>query len=99
MHLFEHPAEASSWDNRLVKALLAMPLVERVVGHMCMFDMVQEDNQGVARVKKATGFMTNSGCIAERLRVKCNGLHRHITLINGRARAAEVYTDKMCKEK
>ena len=65
---------------------------------MCMFDMWQKDNQGRARVKKATGFMTNAECIAERLRVKCKGLHRHITLINGRAKAAEVYPDKLCRE-
>ena len=88
--LFEHPAGASSWDNRLVKGMLEMPAVERVVGNMCMFDMVQEDNQGIARVKKATGFMTNSACIAGRLRVKCDKMHRHIVLINGRAKAAEV---------
>ena len=96
--LFEHPAGASSWDNRLVKAMLEMPAVERVTGHMCMFDMWQQDNQGKARVKKATGFMTNAACVAKRLRVKCTGLHRHITLIGGRAKAAEVYPDKLCRE-
>ena len=25
-------------------------------------------------------------------------MHRHITLVNGRAKAAEVYPDKLCKE-
>ena len=59
--------------------------------------MKQRGSEGVARVKKATGFMTNAKCIAHRLEVKCNGLHRHITLINGRAKAAEVYPDKLCK--
>ena len=73
--VFEHPASASSWSNRLVQSLLEMPEVHRVVGNMCMFDMMQRDGQGSARVKKATGFMTNSACIAERLQMKCNGLH------------------------
>ena len=75
-----------------------MPAVHRVVGNLCMFDMMQEDGQGRARVKKATGFMTHSVCIAERLQVKCNELHRHFTLVSGRAKAAEVYPDKLCSE-
>ena len=96
--LFEHPATASSWGNGMVRELMMMPKVHRVVGNMCMFDMMQADGQGVARVKKPTGFMTNSQCIADRLSVKCSGMHRHIVLINGRAKAAEVYPDKLCKE-
>ena len=58
--LFEHPASASSWSNRLVQSLLELPELHRVVGNMCMFDMLQSDGQGSARVKKATGFMINS---------------------------------------
>ena len=65
--LFEHPATASSWGNSLVRELMLMPEVHRIVGNMCMFDMKQEDGQGIARVKKPTGFMTNSRRIANRL--------------------------------
>ena len=93
--LFEHPANASSWSNRLVQGLLELPEVHRVVGNMCMFDMMQQGGSGTAMVKKATGFITNSACIAERLRIKCNGMRGHITLIGGRAKAAEVYPDKL----
>ena len=42
--------------------------------------------------------MTNSRCIADRLSVKCNSMHRHFALINGRAKAAEVHPDKVCSE-
>ena len=55
--LFEHPAEASSWNNRLVRSLLELPEVHRVVGNMCMFDMVQQDSQEIVRIKTATGFI------------------------------------------
>ena len=72
--------------------------VERVVGNMCMFDMKQWGHAGLNLVKKPTGSMTNSFHIARRLQVKCNNMHRHITLINGRANAAEVYPDKMRRE-
>ena len=94
--VFEHLASASTWNSRLVQQLMWMPDVCRVVGNMCMFDMMQEDSEGVARIRKATGFMTNPLCIAERLEVKCDGMHRHIRY--GRAKAAEIYPDKLCRE-
>lgn len=81
--LFEHPATVTSWDNRLVKKLLATPGVERVVGHMCMLDMKQKDQQGEGLIRKETGFMTNAP---------------HIVLINGGAKAAEVYPDQLCRQ-
>ena len=96
--LFEHPASVTSWDNRLVKKLLATPGVERVVGHMCMFDMKQKDRQREGLIRKETEFMTNAPRIGDRLRRRCNGLHRHIVLINGRAKAAEVYPDQLCRQ-
>ena len=65
---------------------------------MCAFGMLQEDEHGVGLVKKPTGFMTNSRCIADRLKRPCEGGHRHIHLINGRAKRAEVYPDELCYE-
>ena len=72
--------------------------VHRVVGNMCAFGMLQEDSQGTALVKKPTGFMTNAPCVAARLAKPCLGGHRHIHLINGRARRAEVYPEELCYE-
>ena len=73
--LFEHPASATSWDNRMVKRLMGTPGVERVVGHMCQFDMKQKDNDGVGMVKKPTGFLTNAHGIARRLDKKCTRIN------------------------
>ena len=41
-------------------------------------------------------FMANAKCIAKQLAQRCPGTHRHIQLISGRAKAAEVYPDKLC---
>ena len=49
-------------------------------------------------VKKPTTFMTNSPCIANRLSTKCQGGHKHITLLGGRAKRAEIYPDQLCRE-
>ena len=95
--LFEHPAHATSWSRDCVKQVLGLPGVIRVEGHMCEFDMRQVDQCGEGLVKKLTGFMTNSELIAEELSKRCSGMHRHITLIGGRAKAAQVYPEKLCK--
>ena len=47
-------------------------------------------------VKKPTGFMTNAAGISAELGVKCEGGPKHIQLLNGRARRAEVYPDELC---
>ena len=78
--------------------MLNMPGVERVVGHMCEVDMKQSDKEGIGSIMKPTGFMTNSWHIARRLEVKCKNRHRHIMLMVGRAKMAEVYPDKLCEQ-
>ena len=42
--------------------------------------------------------MTNARCIANRLERKRTGMHRHVVLLNGKAKAAEVYPEELCKE-
>ena len=63
--------------------------------------MTSSDEVGTAPVLKPTGWLTNSPCIAERPGVRCSNLygestHRHVHLVNGRARAAQVYPVKLC---
>ena len=69
-----------------------------MVGDMCTFEMKQEDELGTAFIRKPTKFMTNSQCIANKLEQRCPGNHRHIQLINGRAKAAEVYPEGLVKQ-
>ena len=96
--LHEHPATASSWKNKHVMDILDRPEVQRIVSPMCAFGMMQEDEEGEALVKKDTAFMTNSRAIAERLERKCGKDHRHIVLIGGRAKRAEVYPEELCRQ-
>ena len=41
--------------------------------------------------------MTNSSAIAAKVGKKCNGKHRHIMLIGGRAKEAQHYPPDLCK--
>ena len=50
--------------------MLAMPGVERIVGHQCQFGAEAENGQPV---KKPTGVKTNCHCIAEALNMECAG--------------------------
>ena len=60
--------------------------------------MKQEVNGIETLVKKPTRFMTNAPCIANRLGQRCSGGHKHITLVGGRAKRAEVYPEQLCRE-
>ena len=39
--------------------------------------------------------MTNSSCLARELDKECNHEHRHVHLINGRAKHTAIYLDKL----
>ena len=94
--LHEHPWTATSWDEDFVKRLLERDGVTRVRGDMCQFGMYQNTPEGLKFVKKPTGFMTNAKGIAEELGKKCQRMHSHVYLLNGRAKRAEVYPDELC---
>ena len=96
--LHEHPEGATSWGDACVKRLLARPGVTRVVSAMCVDGMAQEEQGATSLVKKPTAFMTNAPEIARRLGQRCPGGHRHITLVGGRAKRAEVYPEQLCRE-
>lgn len=42
--------------------------------------------------------MTNAECIAARIARQGQGGHKHMTLLNGRAKDAEKYLEDLCKE-
>ena len=96
--LHEHPSSATSWQQPCVTKLLARDKVQRVVSDMCVFGMQQEVDGVNMLVKKPTAFMTNAPELARRLTQRCSGGHRHITLIGGRAKRAEIYPDQLCRE-
>ena len=67
----EHPDGARSWSEESVKRVESLPFVVRVRGDMCRHGMESSDEHGSGAVRKPTGFMTNSKCIARELSLLC----------------------------
>ena len=100
--LHEHPEGASSWQEECIANMLCKEGVMRVNGDQCPYGLQTKDGAKVGLARKATGFMTNSICIAQKLDKRCpnpsgNPIHQHIVLDNGRTRAAQIYPEKLCK--
>ena len=95
LFLHEHPKGASSWKEPEVLSMINEEWIFLVEGPMCRWGMVAEDNQGKGFVRKETVFLTNSPELAKVLTGKCVGHHRHVHLMNGRARKAQVYPPRM----
>ena len=97
--LHEHPKTAKSWKENCVKEISEMENVEIVEGPMCRWKMIGRDASGEGYIRRPTCWMTNSPELAKTLRGICtNDLqgskrewHRHIHLVNGRAKMARVY--------
>ena len=94
---FEHPLSATSW--RVVEELVRLREtegVESVVVHMCQFGLTASDGDGPGLAKKPTRILTNMKCLAEMINRKCQGGHRHVNLMDGKAKAAATYTEAFC---
>ena len=69
--LHEHPAGASSWEERCISNLFKQNGVVRVVGDQCRYGLTSTENGRVGQAKESTGFMTNSPCVAAQLTKRC----------------------------
>ena len=96
--LHEHPLSASSWHLPELTDFMHRWDLKRFSGHMCRFGMTSEDANGPGLVKKPTGFICNADYIVSRLNKHCTGDHRHVHLMNGRADAARIYPDDLCRQ-
>ena len=95
--LHEHPNSATSWRMPEMVKFMEEYKLTKTVCHMCRYGMYSKDACGIGKVKKPTGFITNSSHLADQLGNKCLGGHRHIQLMGGRAAACQVYPDKLCR--
>ena len=98
----EHPKGAKSWEEKCMRDLMNDERVYVVTGPMCKWSMESHDIHGKGLVLKMTQWVTNSARLANILQGVCsnsNGRtwHRHVNLVNGRARAAQVYPPKLVK--
>ena len=87
----EHPSSASSWKLPVVLEMLLKEDVELIEIDMCDFGMTATDELGEALVRKRTKMLTNSPEVARRVARKCTGDHRHVHLVGGRAKRAQLY--------
>lgn len=94
--LHEHPKSASSWDQSSVKQLCSCEGISKYDSDMCCFGMHEMGKDGLEFVKKPTTFLTNAEEIRKLLGEQCEGMHKHIHLLNGRAKRAEIYPDELC---
>ena len=99
--IHEHPATATSWQMEEIKELLMEPMVDAEVIHMCAYGMKPEDESGPGLVKKPTRIMSSAPEVLKRIRARCSNegggeQHRHVPLLQGRARAAQVYPRGLC---
>ena len=58
---------------------------------MCDFGMKSSDADGEGFVRKRKKILTNSAEFGKRVARKCTGDHRHVNLIGGRAKRAQLY--------
>ena len=97
--LLEHPAGASTWATQMIAKMKEMPGIEMVTFDFCMLGMkvVAKDGEEKA-ARKRTTVLTNSPSIQLLLKeAKCRREHGHTHLLNGTAKACEIYPDKFCR--
>ena len=92
----EHPETSSTWETDELKHSLLRPEFDAAMTHMRAFGMTSSDEQGVGLVKKATRIVSSSPEVIRRIAVRCSNelegpKHRHVQLVQGRAKAAQVY--------
>lgn len=67
-----------------------------------MYGLKSTNGQQEGLARKRAGFMMNSPCIAQHMSLRCpntkeHKVHEHVILVDGRARAAQVYPEKLCR--
>ena len=93
--VFEHPLSATSWRVTRLDELRKTKGVHEATGHMCAYGMRARDLYGEAPVMKPTRYLTSSRSIQEKLCRRCEGGHRHVQLVSGRAAKAAVYPQEL----
>ena len=95
--IFEHPKLATSWKEKEVQELKNLPGVFEVDLDMCRFGLRSQDRHGEGAAMKSTKILTNMVAVTESLARRCEGGHRHVSLEDGRAKAAAIYTEEFCE--
>ena len=95
-YVHEHPKTSTAWQ--LPEMVEFIMKTDAVIADTCMcaFGMTAVDEIGSGLVKKETRIMTSSPEVAKRVTRQCQGGHRHVLLISGSAKHAQVYPRSFC---
>ncbi len=94
--ILEHPRGSSAWKLPCMARLLEIDGLVRADFHMCASGVTSVDEFGEGHVYKPTSMISNSFTIAAKVERRCSGGHRHVHLVNGRAKAAAIYPRHLC---
>ena len=86
--IHEHLLTATSWATECMTKLRNCPAAYTAEAHMCACSMQSKDKHGPGYAKKPTRFLTNVIMSAKALSRRCLENHRHVHLMEGRARSA-----------
>ena len=95
--IHEHPLSATSWATECMAKLLESPAVYTAEAHMCAYGMQSKHKHAPVYAKNPTIFLTTSIVSARALSRRCPENHRRVHLMEGRARAAAVYPQELCR--
>lgn len=93
----KHPEGATSWDLEMVKQIENLAVVHKVGCDQCQYGLTTSVMGENRPARKPTSFMTNSLFVPNELTLKCPGDHEHFNIMEGRAKAADEYPDKLCR--
>lgn len=97
--LHEHPLGASSWREEGVEVLAKHPHVSTMVGDLCRYDLKITDASGIVKsIKKPTRWISSRSDVLERLKNRCDNSHQHGHLLDGKAKHAAIWPNKLCIE-
>ena len=99
--IHEHPAGSTAWDTNKMRQFMLRPEVDAVTLDMCTYGMTAVDERGEALVKKPTRLTSSAPEVLKRVEGRCTNRdggeqHRHVQLMSGRAKAAQVYPRELC---
>ena len=80
-----------------MREIAADPRVLTTTIDQCAYGLKSKDKDGEGPAKKPTKFLTNSIGIRNELMQRCPGCSRHVQLMEGRAKAAQRYPQKLCR--
>lgn len=95
--ILEHPVGSRAWKLDVSEKLRELKGVYEMVFDQCDFGLCSVDESGVGLYKKPTRVLTNVKGLEEFLAKRCGGGHRHIHLLDGRAKGAAKYPELLCK--